>query len=443
MSEATQALTVKLYNTITGGQGVPSGSFISLVGGGTALDSAHMKWATKVPPYVGDSDADNASSFANIVNTIPTAAGPWVPGNANLGRTYRDIWLNNSMIPDVQLSPDEKKERDEAKAITLETIDEYTQYQNDWQIANMNLQFAVMAPRDASYFQNLLRARQAANAAMTAWQVRGHKSEFEQAQATYEHYQNLGLMGAVQNLKTDYDSVFNVNATSTGQRFAPVTLFPTNFLEPGGPQWNHFTITETEYSRFQSTSSRNFSRGMNVNFLFWTIVDGGGSTWEERNWLNINTSSLTVDFDYIRVRIGRNDWFDSFLLSSNSWWWPGATKSNPTFGGIQFSDGRPAPDTQGQWQMIPTEMIITRNLVVNTHEYNLQNSSFASESQSSRSAGFWIFSTRSRSSTATSSNYEHTFDSPSVLSAPQPQIVAYICQLMPKEPNPAIELLPD
>jgi hypothetical protein len=443
MSTATSALTNKLYEVITGGQGVPRGSFISYVGGGIALDSAHMKWATQLPPYVGTADADNAYSFANIVDTIPIAAGPWNGGNADLGRNYRDIWLNNAMVPDVQLTAAQQTERDNTKKVVDQDLDDYTMYQGGWQNANMAFQLAVLAPRDTSYFQNLLQARQAASAAMTAWEAQGHKSEFEHALATYQHYEDLGLVNAVQNLKNDYDTVFNVNSTSTAQPFVPVSLFPNNFLEGGGPRWNHFGISESEFSRFQSSSSHSYSSGMDVDFLFWTLASGESTSWEERKGLNISTATLRADFDFIRVRINRSAWFDSFLLTSNSWWWPGATRSNPTGGlGIQFSDGVPPRNTQGQWQMIPTDMIITRNLVVDTGSFDLQHSEFASLSQSSSSAGFWIFSTSSSSSSSTSSSYTHTFNSNSTLLAPQPQIVAFICQLMPKEPNPATGLLP-
>lgn len=441
MNTATRGLTIKLYNVITGGQGVPHGSYISFVGGGIPLDSAHMKWATQLPPYPGTQDADNAYAFANIVDSIPKV-GPWVGGTSYIHSAYRNTWLDNAMVPDVELTAAQKKERDDSKNIVDQDLDEYTQYQSDWQNANMGLQLAILAPRDASYFQNVLQARQAASAAMTAWQARGHKSEFEHALATYQHFEDLGLVNEIQNLKTNYDNVFNVNSTQTGQNFTPVTLFPNNFLENGGPTWNHFHISDLEFSRFQSTSSRSYSSGMDVDFLFWTIASGGSSSWSQRNWLNISTASLTVDFDFIRVRIDRSDWFDSFLLFSNSWWWPGATKDNTTFGGMLFSDGAPPPNTQGLWQMIPTEMIVTRNLVVDTGSFDLQHSGFESQSQSSSSAGFWIFSTSSSSSSSNSSSYTHSYRSSSQLSAPQPQIAAFICQLVPQEPNPDTALLP-
>ena len=92
--------------------------------------------------------------------------------------------------------------------------------------------------------------------------------------------------------------------------------------------------------------------------------------------------------------------------------------------------------------MIPTEMILTRNLTVETTNFDLQNSTFAREAQANASAGFWIFQTKASYSTSTSNQYDHQWQSADTLVSPQPRITAFICQLMPKEPNPDVTLLP-
>jgi hypothetical protein len=442
MSTAATALSNKLYQVITGGLGVPPRSFISFVGGGIALDSDHMSWSLKEPPYAGDVDADNAAAFANLVDTIPDS-GPWTAGTANMGKAYRDVWLNNAQVPDLPLTPAQKKEIEDNQGIVDQFNDDYSLYREDWQNKNMIYQLATLAQHDASYFQNLLLARKDVTTALTAWQTKGHKASFEHANAIVQHYSEMGFLTAIQRLKDDYDGVLNTNTTSTAAlNFTPVQLFPKNFLAAGGPVWNHFHIDESEFSKFQNSISRSYSSGFDVDFLFWNLAAGASSSWESRNFLQISTSQLKVDFDFIRVRIDRSSWFDSFLLTSNSWWWNGATKSNPDFGGPLLSNGAAPRSTEGQWQMIPTEMIVTRGLSVDVGTFDLQHSAFASGSQSSSSSGFWFWSTSDTNSSSTSSSFDHHFASNSVLVAPQPQIVAFICQLMPKEPNPDPRLLP-
>jgi len=439
---ATTALQNKLFQVLTGNQGVPRGSFISFVGGGRALDASALHWATITPPYAGDANADAAMNFAQEVNTIPIAADDWTAGTANLSSVFRNIWLTQARVPDVQLSDVEKAERAAAQKFLDDNGDDYQNYQQEWLNANSNLQIAVLTPRsDPNYLQNLLAARRDATTARDDFLTKGHKTQYEHALATVDFYDRVGLQSALQDLINRYDQVDNENLSSTGQNFVPVSIYPNNILEPNGPTWTTFSIQESDFSRFTSNTSTSFSVGAELDFLFWTA--GASFQWgQQRGFTDITSSDLSVSFEFARVRLDRSSWFDSFLLMSNSWWWPGATQSQPTRGGIVFSDGVPPRNTTGQWQMIPTEMILTRNLTVTTHNFDLQHSTFAEQAQASASAGFWIFKTKANYSTSTSSEYDHQWRSADTLFSPQPQIAAFICQLMPKEPNPDVTLLP-
>lgn len=438
---AATALTNKLYQVLTGGNGVPQNTFISYATPGYAIDFNAMQWATKTPPYVGTADADNAAAFARVVNAIPNGAGNWAPSGADLARTYRDIFLQNMMVPSVPLNDQQTKELTDAQAYVDANYDNYQTYQTTWQQANMSLQIAIMAPRDASYFQNVLMARQAANTAMSDWQAKGHKAALETALSTVNHYTGLGLVNAKNNLEKDFDSVKSVNSTTTGTPFVPVGLFPSHVFTNTSP-WNKFTINASEYSSFQHNVHSNYSSGSS-NWLFWSW-GSSNSGWSNSAFHDIDTSTLSVSFEFMRAHIDRSDWFDTFLLTSNSWWWPGATKSHPTFGGVTFSDGSPPGKNHGQWTMIPTDLLFTRNVVVHSTNYNFKSASWASGWQHSAASGFWIFSNSGSSSSGGSSGSSVQISQDgSSLTIPQPQIAALVCQLIPKEPNPSIALLPN
>ncbi|HET9625804.1 MAG TPA: hypothetical protein VFP84_30785 [Kofleriaceae bacterium] len=409
------------------------------------LDPSTMGWATKVAPYVGNKDADDAYAFARQVNKIPAGTGIWSPSSADLGRTYRDVWLNNADVPRVNLTAQQQAEYTAAQAY-IDNEDKsmaYSSARQNWEFANTNYLLASFMPRnDPSYFATVLQARRDAANALIAWQTQGHKAEYEHNFAIVQHYGELGLLNAIQNLKNDYDNTLTANATSTGTHFAPVQLYPNNFLAANGPAWNKFHISTAELAQFASSSGYKYSSGTDVGFLFWSIAQGGNSGWTQRHWYQMSTSQLDVSFDFLRVRLDRSDWFDSFLLTSNAWFWAGSTVSHPNSLGITFSNGAPPPNTAGSWQMIPTEMIVTRNLRVNAGSFDLKHSDFATQSSSSSSSGFLFWSTSSHSSSSASSNFNASFTSNSEMFAPQPQIVAFVCQLMPREPNPAFGVLP-
>jgi hypothetical protein len=439
-ANAATALTNKLLQVLTGGGGVAPNSFVSIAAPGLPVDLDRLKWATQPAPYVGNQDADDAEAFATQVNTIPTGVGPWTPGTADMARTYRDLFLQNCALPSVTLNAPQEAELGAAHDRIATLNADYIKYQGDWQNANMALQMAVLAPRDSSYFQNLLVARQAATNALSDWQARGHKAAYETAVATVNHYEGLGLVNAKNRLIGDYDSVRNLNSTSTAQSFVPVSLYP-NTLFKDSAKWNTFSVKTSEFASFQHNSSTAHSSGSN-NWLFWSW-GSANSGWSNSQSFGIDSSDLTVSFEYLRVHVDRRSWFDSALLMSNSWWWPGATKADPTFGGMTFSDGNRPELNAGRWQMIPTEILLTRNLVVDAGSYDMQSQSWASGWTSSSRSGFWIFHTGGTTSSGLSSGSAyHSTLTRNVLKAPQPQIAAFVCQLMPKEPNPSISLLP-
>jgi hypothetical protein len=274
---------------------------------------------------------------------------------------------------------------------------------------------------------------------MSDWQGVGHKAEYEEALATVNHLGSLGYSGVIQNLTTMYENSYNNNMDEGGNQFTPVELQPNNFFDDG-VEWNTFSIGENEFSRYQHNSTSNYSSGTGAG-LFWK-KDTKEST-EQKDYLHIQTAKLGVTFEYTRVHLDRSLWFDSFLLTSQAWWWAGATQSNPTVGGITFSDGVAPPNTKGTWQMIPTDAIFTRNLEITLSTTNLENNTEITTMKKSHRSGFWIFST-SNSSETTDSVATYDFSaSGSTISAPQMQLLALFCELMPKEPNPQVSLLPE
>ena len=173
--------------------------------------------------------------------------------------------------------------------------------------------------------------------------------------------------------------------------------------------------------------------------LFWTSDSGSPRARVD----GIDISKIAVSFEFLHGHVDRSAWFDSLLLTSNSWWWPGATKSQPTFGGPMFSNGAPPPDTRGEWQMIPTGIIFTRNLIVATEGFDLATSEFVSQARSTTTAGFWIFTARSIIGSPFADGFDFEPEAGSILRVPQMQIAAVVCQLMPQEPNPDPTLLLD
>jgi hypothetical protein len=441
MVDTATALTNKLTEVLTAGDSVPAGSFISLVGGGRPISQEDVEWAKTDPPYNGTAEASAAKRFTQTANTIPIAVGSWFDSTSNIDTLYRTFWLEQAHVSDVALTDAQKKERDDAKKFTKDNYQDYHKRQQAWRAANTALQVAVRASRDdPNYLNNLDQARANLNDALDDWVVNGSKNEYENANTTYQYYTRVGLKGALIAFKKEYDDIENENRPAGGgANFVPITLIPNDFLDQG---WTTFHLESNETEQYTHNNRTDVSAGVNLNALFWTasaqVKYSNATTYN-----NVQTDDIVVDFEIARVHLGRFDWFNGVpLLQSTSWWWPEATKAQPTKGVFIFSDGAPPPSTTGNWEMIPTEMIVARNLTVTTKNHNLQESTWAQNVEVSAKAGFWIFTTEAKAQNAEEKTFKHEFTDNSTLKADQPQILAFICELMPKEPNPDITLLP-
>jgi hypothetical protein len=272
---------------------------------------------------------------------------------------------------------------------------------------------------------------------MQEWQIRGRKSRFESAEALRRYYLPRGLKKDFSTLRENYDNTLSTNRTSSGQQFVPVRLNPGDLFERVA-SWTPISLRASELSIHQDTIS-SMHGGGGAMPLFWTA----DSEHQRTRVGNMDPVKMVVSFEYAYAHIDRSSWFDSFLLTSNVWWWSGATKSRPDFGGPMFSNGAPPPDTCGEWQMIPIGIICTRNLVVTTDTFDLAASDYVSKARSSRFAGVWIFTTRSTIGSPLACSFDFEIEAGSTLRVPQTQIAAFVCQLLPKEPNPNPDLLPD
>jgi len=355
----------------------------------------------------------------------------------SLGPVFR-TWLDNAVVPEVKLSPEEEQRLQEARETIRAGADLYHQYELRWQEAQVAWQAAIRLPLTDPDRPKLILARKlAAENAMRDWQVRGRKSSFESAVALTAFYLLRGLKHALAALRESYDKIFDMNCTQHGEHFTPVKLIPRELFE-GAATWTSVSIRTDELSARQETTGTMHNGGLDMP-LFWI----GDSGCQRVRVDGIDTSKMVVAFEFAQARIDRSDWFDSFLLTSNSWWWKGATRSDPFAGGIIFSNGALPPNTQGQWQMIPTGIIFTRNLVVDTGPFQLVASEFVSRARASPMAGFWIFTARSTVGSPLANDFDFDLEPDSILRVPQMQIAAVVCQLMPKEPNPDPALLPE
>lgn len=414
------AFVAKLQQVLTLGGGAPPDTFLSFINGGYALTEDDLAF---LGPNALEANLDKAYDFAQLVNAIPVAAASWVPTGESLPVQYM-LFLKNGVPPQIVLTDTQQQSLREAKAITLRLYKFYAGYRTAWEMANSDYQnWLSLQNPPSDYDQQLVAKKARLDAATQDWVDKGFKNQFEANEAIVQQIEGQGYDIVFQNLRDTYTNYVSGYENDQGVNFAPVLCNPPDFYT-NDLYWNtlNFDCSSIAPDAAQSAPT-NTAIGATDNLF--QISDGSNSGPQ---YPDMDNTGLQIAFEYTRVNLDRSAWFSRALLQSNCWWWYDATKSNPITQPI-FSDGQPPPNTTGQWQMIPDEIIFTRNLNVTFDTTNAANQALMSSLSKATSAGFMFW--RIDAPTGPQATLTSTG-----ISVPDVQMICFLCDLMPKEPNP-------
>jgi hypothetical protein len=436
-NDVANALMAKFYSILTAGGGAPPRAFISYVDGGypfTDADLAFLKEG-QLQNYLGQ-----AARFATLANTIPQAAGTWAATGQQVDKMY-NTWMSVAQVPEVQLTAAQQKDLAAAQATASKLSAAYQKYETAYQNAvNAVEGLLSMAHKPSDYNVRLEKATQARTRALQQWEALGSKAQYEQAAALANQLSSQGYAGVLQQMQNNYTTAQQQDPDTSAQ-FVPVLAIPGDFFT-SDVSWNTFTFDSSEVSQYESNSRSSWGGGLSgMEDLFVYSVSASGT--HTTHSVQIDNSSISVTLEYARVALDRSAWFDSSLLESNAWWYPGATQANPTQGGPLLSDGAPPPNTQGEWQATPQEMVLTRNLLITLDMSSQTNQSAVTTMQAQADVKFLIWPVAQASTSFNSSTNSYTFQKTDQgIYAPQMQMAAFVCSLMPRQPNPQVALLP-
>lgn len=422
-AHATAALAAALQRVIRTVAGVGADRYVCFLDGGLALDPGHMTWLAQGAPFSpgGGPDegrADEAAWFARLADTIPAVGRPWSESKHRVGPMFR-AWLDAAVVADGGLAPEEARRLSEAAEAIRGGAEAYRAHEQAWRQASVALQERLRVRGGGpEHVEQVLEARRASEAALQAWKARGGKARFETAMATHAQLSSRGMGRAMEALRERYDEVLRANRTLSGEPFAPVDLAPRDLFAGEG----YRPVVLRAGDRPELAPSAMYG-GHEVP-LFWIRNRHGPHI----SIGELDPARLSLSFELAYARVDRSAWFDSAILTSRSWWW----KED----GARFSDGAPPPHTRGEWQMIPTGVVLVRELIVDLGRHGAAASELARHARAAAAAGCWIFGVRNVVATPVSDGHDVALLDRGRLAAPHVQLVAVVCQLMPREPDP-------
>ena len=388
------------------------------------------------------SKVDQAYDFAQLANSIPhyDAQGRWNFTSNQLADQYT-YWLDSFIPPPISITREEQKQLREARKYCEKHFDQYWDYRTNFYNADNEYEAWLHMPeseRPPNYEQKLRDAHAQLERARQEWEIKGHRTEYEIQYAVMEDLSRRDPALAKQVLR----ELMGKPIFSGRGDFYWTSLLPTSAFAPDQP-WLRY---ELEFGTAQADAG---GGSPTMALMARRGLDESVFTVEE-----VALDETRITFEMVRLAIDRG-WFADYLLASNAWKWVDSTPPNP-LGGYPLSDGEPEP--RGHLVMIPREVLFIRNKQFESsgllRSLSQRKQATGAKPDAWLSFGpFGLRAPRLESAQLGLAAHERSVQSPhsnladysltkSGLEAPHMEYFAFLCELLPTEPNPNWNLWP-
>jgi hypothetical protein len=405
----------------------PGQGFITLCNPGIILD-----------PKLDLTKADNRALWSRQLDAIP--AINWIysdTGNITAD-LYKDV-LTFKSLPDMALTPDEQRALANAQAVIMNSdgtpsvkMNQYNKYAEAFDVASRTFYAAQQTAlnQGTGLPQDVVRKY---NQAKSDWATFGYRFQVESAQATIANLTQLDVNNWWQALQNKYDAYSDSN--STGVPFKPVDTLPAygSIFDDAG--WTTLPFDESDISNQHTSQSSSWGVGGGVNWGLWR-AEASYNYSSSQSYSRSDATALSISMEIKRVTLARQ-WMDGLVYRSRAWKWSNAApfKNSPP----SISDGgNPTQGVapQGDMPFLITGFIAARNVKVAGAFSQAEQNIIDSAQSGSTSVGWGPFSLSGTYNRQQHSDWSHAVAAASGFAAPAPQIIGFLCTVLPTCPNP-------
>lgn len=361
------------------------------------------------------SKLDEAYSFARLVNSIPDfdLQGRWFFTSNQLVDEYT-YWLDHYVPPPISITKKEEKQLRKAREYCAENFAVYWSFRTDFYNADSEYEAWLYMPvgdRPKDYEQKLKAAYDKVELTRQEWELKGHRSEYE---ANYAKVEELSRRDPALTKQTLRELMGQPYISRLGE-FYWTSLLPGNAFA-SDDSWLRYEI---EFGESEATMP---------------LMERRASDRRAVPVAEIPLTGTRITFEMVRLAIDRA-WFAAYLLNSNDWKWADSTPLDP-FAGYPLSDGAAQP--VGHLVMIPKEVLFVRNKQVDSQTVG----KFLSDGPSAKSdKSTWLsFGPFGLGGSEETKNLQGS--APGAIEISQMEYFAFMCELLPMEPNPNWHLWP-
>ncbi|MBX3408749.1 MAG: hypothetical protein KF859_02545 [Phycisphaeraceae bacterium] len=370
-----------------------------------------------------------------VLNTLPSTDLTGNTSAANISEIYRRALFDGEPKDAKTLSQQEadaKKVEDIDKSLKP-YIDAYLKGRTDYITAMGKVRQAQITKGVSS--PEYVEANAAAKNAMELWRVNGEKKKYENIVAERNKLLLSGSEPWLLWRQRFANAIGDIESPDPDTDFA-VRVYPEYPTWSEGPGWMELAFGGEHTRNYTVNTSVSGSASGRLSILG---IGGGASGNYSRNSTISQAASESMSFKMKvkRVLIHRA-WGDPEVFRSPNWHWKKPEmRDNPL---NMISQGKYDKDKQaflGLMPLYPTSLILAKDIEI-TAKFSTEDRENITKSLSgSAKGGFWFFRTRASASRTTTTSLEDKGNGFATLKIPDPQIIGYICEILPPSPSPS------
>ena len=464
--DALQALMTKLSGIITGEKydgdkpqnriGGENANYLAWCSPGLPFKASDMKFLTR-KAGTEDPNLDRADfEFSYLVNTIPAknVLQRFQPGS---GTVLWDVFKNtiaDAQIYDIPLTADEEKDIAAARKVFEKEVEEdgekiiqktlkvkaYDKMRDAFDAELMRYNGKMIAasnynPEDPKTTKDDKEAYQdfQRNGALymrkltdkyAEWEAEGYKGLVEGARNTVAKLQQKSPLEVRQSLEAKFKNAVG-SKNLGGVQYYPTSLVPSNFLS-NDEGWTQFTFSNSEVRKYSSVKKVSTDPSLNIGWGFWKL--NAGTVVDSNTEIdNVNTEDLKISFSIAQTPIIRG-WFNPDFLLGTGW----RLKPNSLYGN-GLADGKGG----GVMGSYPSGAIWIKDLKIESKVLADHVKNDFLKSDTNTKIGWGPFSIGAKTTTDSTSKSKIVTVDGNTIEVKGTQIIAFLCYVMPKLPNPA------
>jgi hypothetical protein len=372
---------------------------------------------------------DDRYSLSVLLDVVPMFSWAFKPATATVSLTYRSV-LDYKETPLTSLTPGQKEKVAQAEAVIAKDYPAYRTYQDAYWIAQ-DAYYAALATALNGGEPVPPSLKRKIEAAMQDWIALGHKSRVESAIAILATYEALEPEQFWFKLNQRYNAATLV--TRDGSEFQPVGVAPPYKLWFQDEGWTSFSFTQKDMDNQENSQAIGVAGNLDGKFGIFR-VSGSGRYDEQNTYKKINQTELTFSCKTKRVSLDRS-WMNPLIFGSGAWRW---AKASPVYGtklstGADIAGGI-APE--GAMTAQPTAAILTKDLSIRGSFEDTVVEQMRREINAEASVGIGPFSVSGRFAMTDSKETVKGSIATNGIEAKDVQLIALICELLPRSPNP-------